>query len=280
MTDIAPIKRAATVVLLRDSPRGPEVFMVRRTLTIAFMAGAHVFPGGRVDDGDRPDHSWCDFPADAAAMRHPDLSFGVSAARELFEEAAVLLARDGTGQILTADGLDTMQQISSMRESVHSKKQSFQMALTSHGLRLALDQMVPFARWVTPPNEVRRFDTWFFLARLPEGQAAMHDEHESVASGWMTPSAALAACVTGTINLPPPTWATLRELETFATVADATAWASTRTIVERAPLLIDDGQTKQILMPGHATHPSSESVVFESRFVWTGERWLPEQQRT
>ena len=90
---------AATVVVLRDGPAGPEVFMVRRHEGTAFMGGAHVFPGGRVDaaDGDA-DASWCD--GIEHATRQLDglppaeaLAYHVAAARELFEEAGVLLAR-------------------------------------------------------------------------------------------------------------------------------------------------------------------------------------------
>lgn len=276
MPDIAPIKRAATVVLLRDSPRGPEVFMVRRTLTIAFMAGAHVFPGGRVDDADAVDASWCDLPNPDALTRYPDLGFAVTAARELFEEAGILLARYASGQLVSLEDVEVGPRVSVMRGAIHDKKLLFNAALAADGLRLAVDLIVPFARWVTPPNEVRRFDTWFFVARMPVGQAALHDDRESMASTWLTPAAAIAACIAGDINLPPPTWATLRELESFPTVADVEAWAATRSIVQRSPLLYEDAAGKEIIMPGNARHPSKEAVTFETRFVWTGQRWLPD----
>src|SRR6185436_2187806 len=101
-----PIRPASTVVVLRDGPRGPEVFLVRRHHAIAFMAGAHVFPGGRVDPHDHDaDASWCD-GLDIARRRIPGVSpeesvaFHVAAARELFEEAGVLLARNATGEFL------------------------------------------------------------------------------------------------------------------------------------------------------------------------------------
>jgi len=88
--------------------------MVRRHEGTAFMAGAHVFPGGRVDAADREtaDAGWCDGIADAAA-RFPDLppadavAYYVAAARELFEEAGVLLARDASGSSLTANAART-----------------------------------------------------------------------------------------------------------------------------------------------------------------------------
>lgn len=274
VTDIAPIKRASTVVLMRDTARGPEVFMVRRTFTIAFMAGAHVFPGGRVDEADAADVSWADLPDGAAAHRAPSTAFAVSAARELFEEAGVLLARDRNGRCPA-----TTAAFAEWRAAVHDKARSFREVVTDAGLRLALDAIVPFARWVTPPNEVRRFDTWFYLTAVPDGQIPVHDTSENVASEWLRPADAIAACVAGRVHLPPPTWATLRELEPFASVADALRWAATRSIQERSPVLTDDGATREIVMPGHPRHPSNEPVTFETRFVWQGTRWLPEADR-
>src|SRR5579864_3556498 len=104
---------ASTVVMLRDGVSGPEVFMVRRHEGTAFMGGAHVFPGGRVDAGDRDvAASWCDgmthafrqlpeLPAEDAIAYH------IAAARELFEEAGALLARDPAGRIVALTGPET-----------------------------------------------------------------------------------------------------------------------------------------------------------------------------
>ena len=250
--------------------------MVRRTFTIAFMAGAHVFPGGRVDDGDaHVDASWCDGLVADAETREPAAAFAVSAARELFEEAGVALARTPDGALVSLAGNDARRIVEAGREAVHAKTRTFRDVIEREGWRLALDALVPFAHWVTPPNEVRRFDTWFFMAQAPGGQEAAHDAHESDRSVWLRPADALAACLRGDINLPPPTWATLHELCAFRTVADALSWAAGVAVVERAPVLTGEGDARQILMPGHPDHPSTERVVFESRFVWTGGRWLP-----
>jgi 8-oxo-dGTP pyrophosphatase MutT (NUDIX family) len=97
-----PIHPASTVLVLRDSPAGPEVFMVRRHDGTAFMAGAHVFPGGRVDAGDREaaqvDETWCDGIAHATAQlagmsEVEAVAYHVAAARELFEEAGASSSR-------------------------------------------------------------------------------------------------------------------------------------------------------------------------------------------
>ena len=97
--------------------------------------------------------------------------------------------------------------------------------IEAEGLRVALDALVPFAHWLTPPIDVRRFDTRFFLTRLPPGQTPAHDDTETTHSGWVTPADALARCRRGDMSLPPPTWTTLRELEAFRTVDQLLDWA-------------------------------------------------------
>lgn len=242
--------------MLRDSAAGVEVFMVRRTATIAFMAGAHVFPGGRVDAGDRGD-------------------FRLSAVRELFEEARLLLARDHAGAWVPIASADQRARWDLAREDVHAGRRPFADVLAEAALTPALDAVVPFAHWVTPPNEVRRFDTRFFLAAAPPGQLAAHEAAESDASGWLRPAEALARCRDGGLHLPPPTWATLRELEPLTTVAAALTWAQRRAIVARAPILRERDGRREILLPGDPEHPAREVVAYETRFVWTGNRWLP-----
>lgn len=251
--------------------------MVRRNFAIAFMAGAHVFPGGRVDIADAPiDRIWCDLPDDDAVARGPLLSFAVAAVRELFEESGILVARRRSDRAwVVGDRSDVQQRYARHRDAVHGGTMSMRALADLEQVTLALDAVVPFAHWVTPPIEVRRFDTWFFMARLPEGQHAVHDAHESVESGWFRPSAALDACRTGRINLPPPTWATLREIERFASAADALAWAAGCPIVDRTPLVLEADGGREIVLPGDPRHPQDDTPVFETRFVWADGRWLP-----
>lgn len=274
-----PIKPAATLVLLRDTAQGVEVFLVRRNFSIAFMAGAHVFPGGRVDPADADaDAQWCDLPAGTDAARTPDLAFSVAALRELFEEAGVLLARTGTGALAPCDDPDTTGRYAADRDAVHAGTRTLRSIVEREGLRLALDAVVPFAHWVTPPIEVRRFDTWFFAAQAPARQHPTHDRHESADSGWFTPREALAACRRGQINLPPPTWATLRQLEPFAAVADLLAWARRVPIEARQPEVRHVHDRREILLP-HEPHPEPDGAgAFETRFVLVDGRWLPSDE--
>ena len=241
------------------------------------MAGAHVFPGGRVESADDDgDSAWCDLPPSPGSGDGPPISFRVAALRELFEEAGVLLARDATGSFVVTHDETVRARFDRYRDDVHAASTTLREVVEREHLRLALDAVVPFARWITPPIEVRRFDTWFFLAKVPAGQWLAHDRHESVASEWVTPAEALARARDGAMHLPPPTWATLRELEPFESVDAAMVWASNRPVAVREPLVIEEeGAAREILLPGDPRHPDREPVPFETRFVWAGDRWLP-----
>jgi 8-oxo-dGTP pyrophosphatase MutT (NUDIX family) len=277
-------KPASTVVVLRDSPAGPEVFMVRRHEATAFMAGAHVFPGGRVDASDRgADDMWCDgidhAVAQLAALAREDaLAYHVAAARELFEEAGVLLARDPRGDFVALGGADMHARFKQYRHDVHSGARTLRSVLDHEQLRLALDALVMFAHWVTPPVDTRRFDTRFFLARVPPGQTPAHDERETTHSTWITAAGAIAAANADQIVLPPPTWTTLRELEAFADVGAALAWARRRRIIRREPKAIEKNGVRMLLMPGDPLHPEPavDEPLGETRFLLVDGRWRAE----
>jgi len=278
---------AATVVVLRDSPAGPEVFLVRRHEGTAFMGGAHVFPGGRVDEADRAgDEQWCDGIAHAR-QQMPGLTadaamaFHVAAARELFEEAGVLLARDAAGAFVSLAGPDH-QRFKQDRTAVHSGATTLRALVERERLRLSLDALVVFAHWVTPPIDTRQFDTRFFMTRVPPQQTPAHDDTETTHSVWMTPSAALAQSAGGAIVLPPPTWSTLRELEPFQTVDAALEWARRRRVVARQPLLLEQEGVRMLVVPGDPLHPDAagDEPLAETRFVFVDRRWRAERAPT
>ena len=282
-TDL-PIHPASTVLVLRDSAAGPEVFMVRRHEDTAFMGGAHVFPGGRVDAADRDaalvDDTWCDGIAHATeqlgAMPEVEaVAYHVAAARELFEEAGVLLARDASGEFVSLAGADDHARFKSYRSDVHRGRSTLRDVLEREGLRLALDTLIHFAHWVTPPSDTRRFDTRFFVTRVPPHQTPVHDDTETTHSTWVTAAAAIEKAKVNDIVLPPPTWTTLREIERRTTVADALAWARARHVVRREPVLIEESERRLLVMPGDPLHPDppAEPPASETRFVWTDRRW-------
>jgi 8-oxo-dGTP pyrophosphatase MutT (NUDIX family) len=285
---VANARPAATVVVLRDSPAGPEVFMVRRHEDTAFMGGAHVFPGGRVDAADADaDAAWCDGLAHAARQLEPlppaqAVAYHVAAARELFEEAGVLLARhpDG-GYVSLADAAD-QQRLKLDRARVHEAQTTLRAVIEREGLRLALDALVLFAHWVTPPIDSRQFDTRFFMTRVPPDQTPAHDDAETTHSLWVRPADAIAQSLKEEIILPPPTWSTLREIEPFESVKDALAWARRRTVISRMPKAIEQDGHRVLLLPGDPLHPdpAGDDPPLETRFVLIDRRWRAERPPT
>ena len=249
------------------------------------MGGAHVFPGGRVDPADHDGSvDWCD-GVDHAARQLGGLApmdavaYHVAAARELFEEAGVLLARDSDGRYVSLASADDNERFKRYRQDVHGGTASMRFIIEREHLRLALDSLVLFAHWVTPPVDARQFDTRFFLARVPPHQTPAHDNAETTHSVWLTPAAAMAQSQASDIVLPPPTWTTLRELEPCASVDDAIAWARTRRIIRRQPKLVEEGGIRMLVMPGDPLHPDSggEDAPAETRFVSVDRQWRAER---
>jgi len=179
---------SATVLLIQgDSPW--ELLMMRRPGGADFAPGAYVFPGGTVHDDDR---AFDDFLRAAAV-------------RELFEEVGVLLvpgARDD--------------ECARVRELV-SAGASFGSALHSLGLAPAFDELVMFARWVTPALLTRRFDARFYLARMADGQSITPQEGEVTDWLWIAPSLALTSPDIALV------YATRAVLESVAEAADASS---------------------------------------------------------
>ncbi len=275
MAEIAPLRLAATVIVLRPASAHPfDVLLVRRNDKVAFMAGAYVFPGGRLDDSDLAQ------PAEACTGldtlgRCADLApdeearYRVAAIRELVEEAGLVLARRDGRMVDEATA-------AAVRASI-TPGTGLVADLAARGLTAALDAVMPFAHWVTPEIEIRRFDTRFLLARMPGEQVASHDGGEMTALEWLAPDEAIARARDGSINLPPPTWSTLRRLSAFASIDDAWQWASTTPIVRIQPGFVREGQTTTLTLPGDPTFPRPvDCEAFdETRFQLADGRWLP-----
>ena len=268
MTDIVrhgdvPIKPAATVMLVRDSPEhdGIEVFMLRRTLQAVFAGGMYVFPGGRLDDvdGGPAMEAMCDQLSDARASElllidHGGLAYWVAAIRECFEEAGVLLARSvDTGEEVRFDHPAIEARFNSARHRVHEGTLDLIELCKAEGLRLMTDRIQYTAHWVTPMGESRRFDTRFFLARAPHAQVPLHDDNETIASLWVNPAVALERERAGELVMLPPTIACLKVLEPHRSadlaLAAATAMGVPPRILPKVRFA-EPGSRIEVVLPG------------------------------
>ncbi|MFZ5586287.1 MAG: NUDIX hydrolase [Thermodesulfobacteriota bacterium] len=177
---------SASVVLVDPRRGGPEpfaVFLLRRSQKSSFMPDRFVFPGGRVEPEDGPD------PLAPPALRR-------CALRELWEEAGVLLARRADGQPAGAAQQAEAARVAAGRELA--------AGLAAAGLELDPGCLRAWANWITPVARPQRFDTTFFLARMPDGQEAACDQRETSEGLWLGPAAALAANQAGRVGLAPP----------------------------------------------------------------------------
>ena len=239
--DVVAPRDAATVVLLRDGSSDLEVYLLRRAGTMAFAAGMYVFPGGSVDprDGDN-DTAWSGPPAvDWAAQLGCDESLARSlvcaAVRETFEESGVLLAGPSAQQVVP-DTTDADWERD--RQALLDRSLSMSALLAGRGLVLRTDLLRPYAHWITPEFEPRRFDTRFFLAALPAGQRARDVSGEADLADWVTVRDAVAAFDSGRMAMLPPTIEALRELAEHDDVA--AALAAPRDVRPVLPRLVEE----------------------------------------
>jgi 8-oxo-dGTP pyrophosphatase MutT (NUDIX family) len=207
-------------MLVRETRKGIAVFLMRRHAQMEFAAGTVVFPGGGVDDRDRNADlegrgAWAGPPPQWWAQRfgiEPDLAEALvcAAARETFEESGVLFA----GPAGDPDGIVGDASVyGDARHALAKRSLSFADFLRQENLVLRSDLLRPWANWVTPEAErTRRYDTYFFVGALPEGQRADGENTESDLSGWTTPRAAIDDFEAGRLFLLPPTWTQLDSL--------------------------------------------------------------------
>jgi 8-oxo-dGTP pyrophosphatase MutT (NUDIX family) len=229
------IKDAATVLPLRVGDDGLEVFCVRRHAQSAFLGGAVVFPGGKLDgeDGEERWHA---------------LSNGVHPRASVFANDAA-----------HAHAL----LVCACRES-----------LEELGVQLDTRALVPFGRWVTPKAEQRRYDARFYLLHCPAGQHGRHDQRETVSSVWSTPQRMLEAHLDGQVFLAPPTTRALELLSPCADVAAALALCADQSLLPVCPEFVPD-DPPALVLPGDPAHSLPERRVDgATRFVLSDGKFL------
>lgn len=201
---------AASLILLRDAAAGPEVLMLQRAPSAVFLGGAHVFPGGSLDEAD----------ADPRVLRRllnlevkdPPAPYRIAAVRECFEEAGILLAWDEKGKQIAAQRADSL---------MHWRKRPFLELLEAENLFIPANALAYYGHWITAPGRARRFDTRFFVALAPEGQAGSHDATETVHDIWIGPREALERGARGELELVFATQHTLHDLKGFPSARQA-----------------------------------------------------------
>ena len=279
---IAPAtpRDAATVMLLRPAGAdaadgaavgvadgavgavGVEVLMLRRVAAMKFAPGAYVFPGGSVDPADfDPQIGWhgpdpAEFGARLGAPPELARALVCAAVRETFEEAGVLLAGAPDGGPLAGPSGPSWDED---RAALVAGALTLAELLSRRGLVLRADLLVPWARWITPEGEPRRFDARFFAAALPAGQVATGHAAESDRIAWLRPATALAAARAGEMSMLPPTATTLTD---FALAGAAAAGDAVDAILARRPaiepvmprLVLEDGLA-WLVIPDEVGYP-------------------------
>lgn len=237
----APPRAAATVALLRPAVRSPgfQVYVLKRATTMVF-GGVYAFPGGGVDPSDRPQTLRDDWAGRLGIGEQQARAVVGAAARELFEEAGVLLAgpRDEADRTVSDGSLSGVVSVGDAlvgdvsaadweadRAAVAARELTMTELLERRGLRLRDDLLLPWARWITPEFEPKRFDTWFFVALLPGSQTARDVSGEADGAHWVDPAASAE------LTTLPPTRAMLNDLGAYGKMAEVVAAASRRDAV-------------------------------------------------
>jgi 8-oxo-dGTP pyrophosphatase MutT (NUDIX family) len=253
---------AATVMLIRETPStNPfEVLLMRRHARQSFMARAFVYPGGQLDDADcHPELASLggNMTAEAAkkSLNESDISrakaLGLffTAVRETFEESGILLARMTSGRQLDFADKETRQRFARYRAMIHRQEMTLRDLAEKERLVFRLSDLQPYARWITPVVEKKRFDTRFFLATMPPDQKPVHDSREMTETLWIEPQKALLKQKKGDMLLMPPTLKTLEEMANHASLSDLSSHASSATIQPIMPQVSAAGDSIVVKLP-------------------------------
>lgn len=228
-------KLAATVILLRE--REPdleseddcefEVFMAKRHKSNKFMARHHVFPGGSIDEQDLTkksreriiglDKNYANNLKDVHEV--PSIIW-IIAIREIFEETGILIATKDAGDIIAITE-ENMNKIQNYQEDLQKKRDTMTNILTKENLYYAANNLKYFGRLVTPPMSPFRYDTQFFLCKLPQNQNINLFSDELTSGFWRTPKQLLALYKKNQIRMIFPQYSTLRRLKKFKTIQEA-----------------------------------------------------------
>jgi len=257
---VAPLEKAATLVLLRDAPGGFEVLLLKRHEKSGVAPGALVFPGGRVDLMD-------DEPELAPQLVRALASGGpatlqVTAIRETFEECAILLAREvDQTEMVSATRAEELEHYRGLLQGGDISLAQF---LSRENLLLACDKLIHYANWVTPDFMPRRFDTHFFLAVAPPEQLAIEDGHESISVNWLRPAKALELIDSGHFTALLPTICNLHRMSLCKNVAQVISDALDRSVIPVTPRLDKETSGLFLRIPTNVGYTLCEQKIEKS----------------
>jgi 8-oxo-dGTP pyrophosphatase MutT (NUDIX family) len=217
-------------MLVRDEPAF-EVLMVKRHHQIDFASGALVFPGGKTHAGDH-DPAWSEWAAGWGNHDAEQRALRIAAVREVYEEAGVLLALDRQANPFAGDD-----RAAAARDAISKDQRSFLDLVKELDVRVDLDALTVFARWITPDMMPKRFDTWFYLARANSDQLAICDGWETVDVEWIAPAEAIRLAAAGERTVIFPTRMNLQLLAEATDGPDAIGRAMGRTLVTVLPVV-------------------------------------------
>jgi 8-oxo-dGTP pyrophosphatase MutT (NUDIX family) len=266
-------RHAATVILLREERDSIEVLLTRRHEQMSFMGGMWVFPGGTLCPADtsnaalalipEPETLGCERFVDLQRQPLPQslcLGLAMAACRETFEETGVLLATTAEGHDIRGELLARMHE---RRRAIVSQPELFATFLQEEHLRIDLERLLYWAHWITPSAVPKRFDTRFFVARLPPEQVPAIDAIEATEMVWMTPASLIAAAREEVMTLSPPTLFNLMELDAsvrhHVSLDAIFAAEARRDIVAVLPKIVR-GERNAIVMPWDAEYHELRGV--------------------
>ncbi|NYT40591.1 NUDIX hydrolase [Sphingomonas sp. R-74633] len=239
---------AATVIVMRERGGLPELLMVERAAAMAFAGGALVFPGGRVDPGDL---AMAELHAGQQGGDAEENAHRIAAIRETLEEAGVAVGLAPTGRMLA------------MRERLYAGEPMGEL-LKEAGAALALDALVPFARWLPTGMKHRIFDTRFYLARAPDNAEPLVDGNENVRVFWASARAVLAMAERGEAHLIFPTRRNLERLALFARFDDAVADARAHPVRAITPWVETRDDVQHLCIPDDLGYPITSQRLDEA----------------
>ena len=292
---IATIPHAATVVILRDTPDGPQVLMTKRAAGLTFMANLWVFPGGRMESSDQSPEvlaridttelagrenrliSMQGAPLDATTMH----GLHVAACRETFEEAGVLLGGPAAGGACDAAQLARL----TLRRADASTAAGFVRLLVDEDLVLNVGHLTYWAHWITPAREGKRFDTRFFAVEWPADQEASADLSELTEHAWLSEADLEAGIRRDELLLAPPTRVTLQDLwdshRHHGSVERMLRAEQSRAVPPVMPKILASGAKREVVLPWdpeYATAPGEGLVSVEGyppHLTRLPSRWTP-----